>query len=124
VQLYAGAFLPGFMLAGSISVTSSCSRGGNLTSCLRSLQASRRVDLPPFAQTLARHGSNALMGLWRGLTEAARRREAHCARAIFVTLVPGAVHCRIAGHYLPDGDSTGGRGQHGRLIEAGAGSGA
>jgi TRAP-type mannitol/chloroaromatic compound transport system permease large subunit len=68
VQLYAGAFLPGFMLAalyiGYIIVLAKLRP--DLMPPLR--EEERHVALPAFAQTLSRHGSNALTGLSRALT--------------------------------------------------------
>jgi TRAP-type mannitol/chloroaromatic compound transport system permease large subunit len=67
VQLYAGAFLPGIMLAslyiGYVIVLATWKP--HLMPPLA--ESERHVDLPSFAQTLARHGNNALTGLWRGL---------------------------------------------------------
>jgi TRAP-type mannitol/chloroaromatic compound transport system permease large subunit len=67
VQLYAGAFLPGFMLAtlyvGYVIVLAKWKP--KLMPPLA--ESERRVELPPFAQALAQHGSNALTGLWRAL---------------------------------------------------------
>src|SRR6202795_5088314 len=67
VQLYAGAFLPGFMLAtlyiGYIIVLAKLR-----PDLMPPLAASeRRVELPPWALALARNGMNAFMGLWRAL---------------------------------------------------------
>src|SRR6267378_2758668 len=68
VQLYAGAFLPGFMLAG-LYIGYVIVLAKWKPKLMPPLAASeRRVELPPFAQALAQHGSNALTGLWRGLT--------------------------------------------------------
>jgi TRAP-type mannitol/chloroaromatic compound transport system permease large subunit len=68
VQLYAGAFLPGFMLAalyiGYVIVLAKWK-----PELMPPLQASeRRVALPSFAQSLRQHGSNALAGLSRAFT--------------------------------------------------------
>src|SRR5205807_6459870 len=67
VQLYAGAFFPGFMLAalyiGYIIVLAKWK-----PSLMPPLRADeRRVDLPSCAKTLKPRGANALAGLWRGL---------------------------------------------------------
>src|SRR5882762_6354588 len=68
VQLYAGAFLPGFMLAG-LYIGYVIVLAWWKPHLMPPLAASERsVDLPPFARALAKHGSNALTGLWRGLT--------------------------------------------------------
>jgi TRAP-type mannitol/chloroaromatic compound transport system permease large subunit len=67
VQLYAGAFFPGFMLAalyiGYVIVLAKWK-----PSLMPPLsEEERRVALPPFAQALKSGGSNALAGLWRAL---------------------------------------------------------
>ncbi|MBI3374050.1 MAG: TRAP transporter large permease subunit, partial [Betaproteobacteria bacterium] len=68
VQLYAGAFLPGFMLAGLYIgyIIVLAKLRPDLMPPLR--QEDRRVELPAFAKTLSRRGSNALTGLSRALT--------------------------------------------------------
>jgi TRAP-type mannitol/chloroaromatic compound transport system permease large subunit len=68
VQLYAGAFLPGFMLAGLYIgyIIVLAKWKPKLMPPLP--ESERRVELPPFARALAKHGSNALTGFWRGLT--------------------------------------------------------
>jgi TRAP-type mannitol/chloroaromatic compound transport system permease large subunit len=68
VQLYAGAFLPGFMLAGLYIgyIIVLAKVRPDLMPPLRA--EDRRVELPAFAQTLSRRGSNALTGLSRALT--------------------------------------------------------
>src|SRR2546421_5224796 len=67
VQLYAGAFLPGFMLAG-LYVGYIIILAKWKPQLMPPLQASeRRVALPTFAQRLAKHGSNALIGLTRAV---------------------------------------------------------
>ena len=68
VQLYAGAFLPGFMLAG-LYIGYVIVLAKWKPKLMPPLAASeRRVELPPFAQALAQQGNNALTGLWRALT--------------------------------------------------------
>src|SRR6266436_1597227 len=68
VQLYAGAFLPGFMLAGLYIgyIIVLAKWKPKLMPPLP--ESERRVEVPPFARALAQYGSNALTGLWRGLT--------------------------------------------------------
>src|SRR5512134_2357467 len=65
VQLYAGAFFPGFMLAalyiGYVIVLAKWKPG--LMPPLA--ESDRRVPLPPFAQGLAARGSNAINGVFR-----------------------------------------------------------
>lgn len=67
VQLYAGAFLPGLMLAGLYIayVVVLAKLRPDLMPPLRAEE--RRVALPAFAQTLSRRGSNPLTGLSRAL---------------------------------------------------------
>src|SRR3954468_3678534 len=68
VQLYAGAFGPGLMLAGLYIgyVIVLAKLRPDLMPPLP--ESERGVSLPPLAQTLAAHNSNALTGLWRALT--------------------------------------------------------
>ena len=67
VQLYAGAFLPGFMLAG-LYIGYLIVLAKFRPDLMPPLSAAaRHVDLPPLAQTLKPRGSNALAGLWRAL---------------------------------------------------------
>jgi TRAP-type mannitol/chloroaromatic compound transport system permease large subunit len=67
VQLYAGAFFPGIMLAalyvGYVLVLAKWKPA--LMPPLS--EAERRVELPPFARALSRHGRNAFSGLMRAL---------------------------------------------------------
>ena len=67
VQLYAGAFLPGFMLAGLYIGYVIVLAKWNPKLMPPLPQSERRVELPSFARTLAGHGNNALVGLWRAL---------------------------------------------------------
>src|SRR5436190_1529711 len=63
VQLYAGAFLPGFMLAGLYIGYVIVLAKWNPRLMPPLPQSERRVELPSFAQALAPLGSNALTGL-------------------------------------------------------------
>ncbi len=98
VQLYAGAFLPGFMLAG-LYVGYLILLAKWKPKLMPPLAASeRRVELPPFAQTLASRGRNALVGLWR----AAIGNNAGVARRtvlaqLFVTLLPALFVAALLG---------------------------
>ncbi|MBI3575401.1 MAG: TRAP transporter large permease subunit, partial [Gammaproteobacteria bacterium] len=67
VQLYAGAFLPGFMLAGLYVgyIILMAKWKPHLMPPLA--ESERHVELPPLARTLAQLSGNALIGLWRGL---------------------------------------------------------
>jgi TRAP-type mannitol/chloroaromatic compound transport system permease large subunit len=65
VQLYAGAFLPGIMLAG-LYIAYVIILATWKPHLMPPLSASeRRVELPPWEQVLARYGTNALTGLFR-----------------------------------------------------------
>ncbi len=68
VQLYAGAFLPGFMLAG-LYVAYLIVLAKWKPHLMPPLpESERQVELPPFAQKLAQHSSNALVGLFHAVT--------------------------------------------------------
>jgi TRAP-type mannitol/chloroaromatic compound transport system permease large subunit len=68
VQLYAGAFLPGFMLA-SLYVGYVILLAKWKPALMPPLaESEQRVPLPPLARTLAQQGGHALAGLWRALT--------------------------------------------------------
>src|SRR5215813_8747150 len=67
VQLYAGAFFPGFMLAG-LYIGYVIVLAKWKPSLMPPLpEEERRVALPDFAQKLKSGGSNALAGLWRAV---------------------------------------------------------
>jgi TRAP-type mannitol/chloroaromatic compound transport system permease large subunit len=68
VQLYAGAFFPGFMLAGLYLgyIIILAKWKPSLMPPLP--EAERRVPLPTYAQALSRTSANALAGLWRGVS--------------------------------------------------------
>src|SRR5437763_11706883 len=67
VQLYAGAFLPGFMLAGLYLgyIIVPAKWKPSLMPPLRAEE--RRLALPPFAERLRTTSRNALVGLWRAV---------------------------------------------------------
>jgi TRAP-type mannitol/chloroaromatic compound transport system permease large subunit len=88
VQLYAGAFFPGLMLAalyvGYVIILAKVKP--QLMPPLA--ESERRVELPPVAQSLAPRGSNALAGLLRGLgTPGIPKRTV--AGQLFASLMPG-----------------------------------
>jgi TRAP-type mannitol/chloroaromatic compound transport system permease large subunit len=90
VQLYAGAFFPGLMLAG-LYVAYVILLAKWKPSLMPPLpEEERRIALPPFAQALRQYGSNALSGLWRAIRGAAgtgvAKRTAFAQ--FFVTLLP------------------------------------
>ena len=88
VQLYAGAFLPGLMLAslylGYVIVLAKLRP--DLMPPLSENEA--RVPLPPHAQTLAAHGSNALNGLFRASFGGARVPLRTVYAQLIVTVLP------------------------------------
>src|ERR1700704_1236367 len=99
VQLYAGAFLPGFMLAG-LYIGYVIVLAWWKPHLMPPLAASERsVDLPPFARALAQHGSNALAGLWRGLTggSVAGVARSTVLAQLIVTLVPALFIASLLG---------------------------
>ena len=68
VQLYAGAFLPGFMLA-SLYIGYIIVLAWWKPELMPPLtESERHVEIPPMSQALAPHGSNALAGLLRAVT--------------------------------------------------------
>ncbi len=99
VQLYAGAFFPGMMLAGlyvGYIVVLAKWRPQLMPPLAESEQ---RVPLPPFAQALAKRGGHALMGLWSALSGSAgtgiARRTAF--GQLVVTLVPALFIAALLG---------------------------
>ncbi|HEY8243825.1 MAG TPA: TRAP transporter large permease subunit [Casimicrobiaceae bacterium] len=90
VKLYAGAFGPGIMLAalyvGFVIVLAKLRP--NLMPPLP--LSERAIAVPPFAQRLAQHGSNALAGLWRAVVgdgNAGVAKRTALAQ-LFITLIP------------------------------------
>src|SRR5439155_3038457 len=98
VQLYAGAFLPGFMLAG-LYIGYVIVLAKWKPKLMPPLPASERhVELPPFARALAPHGSNALMGLWRALTGGGTGvAKGTVLTQLFVTLLPALFIAALLG---------------------------
>ena len=97
VQLYAGAFLPGFMLA-ALYVGYVILLAWWKPHLMPPLAASeRRVELPPFAQTLGKQGSNALTGLWRALVASRGVAKRTVIAQLLVTLVPALFIAAILG---------------------------
>ncbi len=92
VQLYAGAFLPGFMLAGlyiGYIVVLAKWRPALMPPLSESAQ---RVPLPPFAQALAPRDNNALTGLWRAFADgSAAVPKRTVVGQLIVSLVPALV---------------------------------
>src|SRR3972149_3605133 len=116
VQLYAGAFFPGMMLAG-IYIAYIIGPAKWKPALMPPLsQSERRVPLPPFAQMLAQRGSNALTGLWRSLTAGSGGGVAQRTVLVqlFVTLLPAlfiaavlGVTWRVATAPQAEGDTAG-----------------
>ena len=88
VQLYAGAFLPGFMLAGLYIgyIIILAKWKPNLMPPLP--EAERRIELPAVAQALAPRGRNAFLGLGRALASGSGVPRSKSAAQFFVSLVP------------------------------------
>jgi TRAP-type mannitol/chloroaromatic compound transport system permease large subunit len=88
VQLYAGAFFPGFMLAflyiGYVIVLAKLRP--NLMPPLGAEE--RKVDLPPYSRALAAGGSNAFFGLLRSLGGTAQVPARTAIGQFFVSLLP------------------------------------
>ena len=99
VQLYAGAFLPGFMLAGLYIgyIIVLAKLRPDLMPPLK--ESERRVELPPFAQALAPSGSNAFTGLMRSLVAGSDARVAKRTAAfqLFVSLLPALAIAAVLG---------------------------
>ena len=99
VQLYAGAFLPGFMLAGLYIgyIIVLAKWKPHLMPPLA--ESERRVELPAFAQTLAQRGSNALTGLLRAVTSSGGAGVAQrtVLGQLFVTLTPALFIAAVLG---------------------------
>ena len=99
VKLYAGAFGPGFMLA-ALYVGYIIVLGKLRPDLMPPLpEAERAVALPSFAQQLATRGSNALTGLWHGLTGGgvAGVKKSTLLGQFFVTLVPALFIVAVLG---------------------------
>jgi len=88
VQLYAGAFFPGFMLAflyiGYVIVLAKLRP--ELMPPLGA--AERQVALPAYSKTLSAGGSNALAGLFRAVTGNARVPKGTVLNQLFISLLP------------------------------------
>ena len=99
VQLYAGAFFPGIMLAGLYIGYVIVLAKWKPALMPPLSESERRVALPPLAQTLAQRGSNALTGLWRALTGGGSAGVAKrtVLAQLFVTLVPALFIVAVLG---------------------------
>jgi TRAP-type mannitol/chloroaromatic compound transport system permease large subunit len=96
VQLYAGAFFPGIMLAGLylVYVVVLAKIKPALMPPLSEIE--QRVPLPPLAQTLAQHSQNAFAGLLRALGAAGASKPTVLGQ-LFVTLLPGLAIIALLG---------------------------
>ena len=99
VQLYAGAFLPGFMLAGlyiGYMIVLAKLRP-DLMPPLR--EEDRRVELPAFSRTLSKLGSNALTGLARAVigNPVAGIAKRTAIGQLFVSLLPALFIAAVLG---------------------------
>jgi len=95
VQLYAGAFFPGIMLAalyvGYVIVVALIK-----PEWMPPLpESDRHVELPSFAKTLSAQGRNALVGLGRALSGAPGVPSRTVMGQFFVTLLPAITVCGI-----------------------------
>ena len=99
VQLYAGAFFPGIMLA-SLYIGYVIVLAKWRPSLMPPLaESEQRIPLPPFAQALARHGNNALTGLWRARTRSGTAGVAKrtVLAQLLITLLPALVIAVLLG---------------------------
>jgi len=99
VQLYAGAFLPGFMLAG-LYVGYIILLAKLKPALMPPLaESEQRVPLPSHLQALAQHGNHALAGLWRALTgrDSAGVAKRTVLGQFIVSLLPALVIAAVLG---------------------------
>src|SRR5216117_1437889 len=97
VQLYAGAFLPGFMLAG-LYIGYIILLAKWKPSLMPPLsEGDRRVELPAWARTLSQQGGNALVGLWRALRGGSGVAQRTVFAQLFVTLLPALFIAALLG---------------------------
>jgi len=98
VQLYAGAFLPGFMLAGLYVgyIIILAKLRPELMPPLP--ESEQKVELPPISQALAGRGRNAFTGLLRGLVVGGASVPKRAALGqLFVTLLPALAIAALLG---------------------------
>ena len=99
VQLYAGAFLPGFMLAG-LYIGYIIVLAKLRPDLMPPLSASeRQVELPPWSQALSQRGSNALTGLWRAVSssQGASVEKRTVLGQLLVSLIPALFIVAVLG---------------------------
>jgi TRAP-type mannitol/chloroaromatic compound transport system permease large subunit len=99
VQLYAGAFLPGFMLAGLYIGYIIVLAKWKPALMPPLSESEQRVPLPSYAQALAQHGDNPLTVLWRALTGpgSAGVAKRTVLGQLIVTLVPALIIAAVLG---------------------------
>ena len=88
VQLYAGAFFPGLMLAGLYLVYVIVLAKWKPALMPPLPEEERRVPIPPKLQALAQRGGNAVVGLWRGLTGSGAVARGTVAGQLIVSILP------------------------------------
>jgi TRAP-type mannitol/chloroaromatic compound transport system permease large subunit len=100
VQLYAGAFFPGLMLAG-LYVGYVVILAMIKPSLMPPLpESERRVELPAFAKALAARGRNASLGLFRALGGTSGVSKGTALFQLFLSLLPAlAIACVLAFTY-------------------------
>jgi TRAP-type mannitol/chloroaromatic compound transport system permease large subunit len=96
VQLYAGAFFPGIMLAGLYLayIIVMAKLKPQLMPPLE--ESERRVPLPPLAGALSQRGRNAFTGLWRGLGDGGVARRSVLGQLV-VSLLPALAIVALLG---------------------------
>jgi TRAP-type mannitol/chloroaromatic compound transport system permease large subunit len=97
VQLYAGAFFPGLMLAGlyvGYVIVLALWRPALMPPLPMS---ERHVPLPALAQSLVKHGRNALVGLSRALASGGGVAKRTALGQLFVTLLPALFIVAVLG---------------------------
>ena len=99
VQLYAGAFFPGMMLAGLYIGYVIVLAKWKPALMPPLAESERRVPLQPLARTLAQQGGHALAGLWRALTGpgSAGVAKRSVAGQLIVSLVPAVAIVALLG---------------------------
>ena len=121
VQLYAGAFFPGIMLAGLYIGYIIVLAKWKPALMPPLAESEQRVPLPPLARTLAQQGSHALAGLWRAFTGRGSAGVAKHAVAgqLIVSLVPALAIVVLLGVTFRSATAPVVEGSAAGLIEAG-----
>jgi TRAP-type mannitol/chloroaromatic compound transport system permease large subunit len=98
VQLYAGAFFPGIMLAALYLAFVIGFAVWKPQLMPRLPEHERRVPLPDYAQTLSRHGNRPLRVLWRALTREAGVPRRTVLAQLFISLLPLLIVAAFLGY--------------------------